>query len=175
MITNPATNDSTFSYLKDAWTAVIVAVDLDASTFEVFINGSSAQTGNWGAASGFGVVDVYGAGNTDATGATAANSNFFMDDVELYSMNVWIQELSNINVSVYPNPTSGNFTVNLNEINSGDYSMNIVDVLGKLVYSENLNIVGQSTLNYDLDLSNGMYFISISDGTATTTQRLIIE
>tara|TARA_B110000285_G_C14583054_1_gene363025 strand:+ start:289 stop:450 length:162 start_codon:yes stop_codon:yes gene_type:complete len=53
--------------------------------------------------------------------------------------------------------------------------MNIVDVLGKLVYSENLNIVGQSTLNYDLDLSNGMYFISISDGTATTTQRLIIE
>ena len=173
--TKPATNDSSFSYQKDTWTAVVVSVDLDASTFQISIDGVAASSGIWGAPSGFGAIDVFGFGYTDATGATESTSNFFVDDIELVSMNVGIQELSNINLSVYPNPTNGNFTVNLNGINSGDYKMNIVDVLGNLVYTENLDVVGESTLIYDLDLSNGMYFISISDGSATTTQRIIIE
>jgi len=174
--TNPSTNDSVFSYSKDTWTNVIVSVDVDASTFELSIDGNVEDPGNWGAPSGFGAVDVFGFGYTDGTAATQSASNFFMDDVELVQMpNVGIQELNEIELSILPNPNNGSFNLNLSNVNSSEYNLNVVDVLGNLVYSESLNITGQTTLNYDLNLANGMYYININDGITTSTQKIIIE
>lgn len=73
----------------------------------------------------------------------------------------------NENTTVYPNPTSGLLTVLL-ENNSGNYSFEVFDVAGKLVYKNNLT-KAESQLTIK-DLANGLYTYKI---TSLTTKQVI--
>jgi hypothetical protein len=70
------------------------------------------------------------------------------------------------NTTVYPNPTSGQLTV-LIEINSGNYTFEVFDVAGKLVYKNNLT-KAESQLTIK-DLANGLYTYKITSLTTKQT------
>tara|TARA_B110000285_G_scaffold154986_1_gene172930 strand:- start:414 stop:1361 length:948 start_codon:yes stop_codon:yes gene_type:complete len=165
-----------FTYTQDAWVSVSVVVDLGTSMVELSIDAASVYTGAWGAAGGFGVADVFGVGYSDATGATEIGSNFFMDDVVVKDWTgVGIGEINPIGMNIVPNPSNGQFLINLNDINNGEYSLSVVDMMGKTVHKENLNVAGNSSLSYDLDLASGVYFVNINNGFTTTTQKMVIK
>jgi PKD repeat protein len=80
-------------------------------------------------------------------------------------------------LSVYPNPTSGAFEVKLNgyEVNQGQ--LRILDLTGKVVFTQQLNV--EEGLNHYFiqteGLNKGIYLLEIQKGDTSFTQKLIIE
>jgi hypothetical protein len=75
-------------------------------------------------------------------------------------------------IIVYPNPTSGNFTVELNQFD-GSATIEIVDVQGRIVMTKfaTLNKIEFTT---DTFLS-GLYIVRVSTDKASTVKLLVIE
>ncbi|MBP7810044.1 MAG: T9SS type A sorting domain-containing protein [Bacteroidia bacterium] len=80
---------------------------------------------------------------------------------------------SNLNdhlISVYPNPSSGEFTIRFK--NNSDATVEVIDLLGQIVYSEKI-VSTNKQLN--LNLTNGIYSIRISENGKTSTTKFIIQ
>jgi len=83
-----------------------------------------------------------------------------------------ISDITGLNsFSIYPNPASGNFTL---ELNSGFTATNIqiFNTLGALVYEQ---AISQLSTNINLNAPAGIYFVKVSDSDKMHTQKLIIE
>ncbi|MGQ7944677.1 rhamnogalacturonan lyase family protein [Flavobacterium sp. WC2509] len=78
--------------------------------------------------------------------------------------------------SVYPNPTSGNFTVELNSLNEGDGTISIVNIKGETVQQRNVTFVkGNQTLSFDISrFSSGVYFVKINGVDGTVTKKIVL-
>ncbi len=73
------------------------------------------------------------------------------------------------NVKLYPNPTTGSISI----VNATDFNMDIVNVLGNVVYSKrNLDAIQQIDLS---NLSNNIYFVRITDGQKTSIRKIMIS
>jgi hypothetical protein len=53
-------------------------------------------------------------------------------------------------------------------------NVNITDILGKTVYSQNLGTISKQVINLG-NVQNGVYFIEINNGTSTSIQKLIMD
>ena len=73
-------------------------------------------------------------------------------------------------VTIYPNPNNGIFTVNIGgkENNS---SLVIMDVVGKTIYQESTT-AKKAIITLD-NIENGIYFIQITNGNQTITKRIV--
>lgn len=85
-------------------------------------------------------------------------------------------ENSNTILNVYPNPAVTNVTVTFNAL-TNNTSIALYDLTGKEVLNQQLNTVkGLSQQNLDVsNLTQGVYFIRITSGANTSTQKLIIR
>lgn len=166
-----------FTYTQDEWTAISVMVDLDAGTYDLMINGSSVSTGAWAAASGFGVVDVFGLGYTDGSGSADGLGYFFVDDVELINWTgVGLSESTiNPTLNVVPNPSNGNFSINYTDMDMANATVSVIDVLGNVVYSADQAVVGNGSMSFDLNLNNGVYFVTVNQGTDKLMKRVVVR
>ncbi|MBN4072709.1 T9SS type A sorting domain-containing protein [Crocinitomix catalasitica] len=167
-----------FTYSLDAWTDISCMVDLAANNVEVFIGGTSVFSGAW-AAGGFGVMDIFGVAFTDGTGTTEAVGNFYVDDVEF---NEWVafdvgvdEDVKQLNLSVVPNPNNGQFNIMFKDIEAGDYNLIITDMIGNEVHSEALSVNPSTSVNFDLNLAKGFYFVNVTDGINSATKRFVIQ
>lgn len=89
---------------------------------------------------------------------------------------VGVTEIEDGSFTLFPNPSQGMVTVSMEGIATGDISMEIIDVTGKTVFTQNVLFDGNKT-NYNLDLSsleNGIYLINISMQEGTATRRIIL-
>jgi PKD repeat protein len=80
-------------------------------------------------------------------------------------------------ISIYPNPTSGIFTLDFGALNQQDVSIAIYQVDGKLVYTQGtaINSVNQQLRINLSPFEKGMYFINIQTTSATTTKRVLVN
>ena len=85
-------------------------------------------------------------------------------------------ENQSLDLDVFPNPSTGIFTVqNMNSIISGEVNVTVYDLLGKKMYSKRMDNPGQ---NLEIDLigaSKGYYLLKISAQNKTYTNHLIIK
>jgi hypothetical protein len=72
-----------------------------------------------------------------------------------------------LNMSVYPNPTSGNITINLEEA----ANITVYNVLGQIVKTAN-HAGGITNINLD---NAGVYFVVAEAATQTATQKVIVR
>jgi hypothetical protein len=82
---------------------------------------------------------------------------------------------NNNSISIFPNPSSGKFTIKMNGIQSqGQYDIFIYNVLGEKVYS---TIINPSTeaLSINLDAPSGIYFVQMPNNNQTANQKIIIQ
>lgn len=68
-------------------------------------------------------------------------------------------------VKLYPNPNDGQFTLNLNIKEGGEYKVNIYNISGKLFNDRNIYLSsGENSIKYNIsNLNSGIYIINISN------------
>jgi hypothetical protein len=84
-----------------------------------------------------------------------------------------INENADSKLQVFPNPTSGKFTVQLNQA-AKDGKIRVYNILGNCVLTQQIN----SSFNQQLDLSGqakGIYFVEVRSGETNETRKIIIQ
>ena len=81
-------------------------------------------------------------------------------------------KVQNLSVSVIPNPSNGNFTIDLSQLNANTNQVDIFDVTGKSVYS---NLLGSAKMNIALPEVAGMYIVRVESNKEFFYQKLIVE
>ena len=77
------------------------------------------------------------------------------------------------NFSIYPNPSNGNFIIQLNAINE-KVNFELFDAIGQLVIKNELANSDKKEFNMNY-LANGVYTIRITTSKATINQKVIIQ
>jgi photosystem II stability/assembly factor-like uncharacterized protein len=81
----------------------------------------------------------------------------------------------NSTVKVYPNPTNGLVRIEFDMPQSGDYNVDITNVLGQQMSSTVLHINGGYTDNVDMSsYSKGVYFFTISKGSNRIVKKVVL-
>ncbi len=80
-------------------------------------------------------------------------------------------------VYVFPNPSSGNFILEINSLKGNSVRIEVYDVLGQLVMEKEESANEKMQVNLDLSaMINGIYFVSVKvDGQVLTTKKIVKE
>lgn len=87
------------------------------------------------------------------------------------------QELSLEGLNLYPNPASDNVNLSFGLAESTKLQVTIYNMLGQAVKSVNAQTYGAGNHTLEINtagITNGMYFVNISDGDATVARKLTI-
>ena len=95
-------------------------------------------------------------------------------------VNVFVTGISSTGsqvINISPNPTSGIFTLDIENANTNEVVITIVDIQGKVVYNElDKNISAKYNKQIDLsDLSKGIYFVKLSIGSDVKVEKLVVQ
>ncbi len=76
--------------------------------------------------------------------------------------------------SIYPNPSNGNFTLQIINANTTIASYDVIDISGRVVYSAPVN--SQQQVQFTLE-NSGMYFIRVwgEAGTMIKAEKIVVE
>lgn len=76
------------------------------------------------------------------------------------------------NIAIYPNPTNGNFSIKLGQIEPKN--IEITDISGKIIFNQNnfQNISNQLDINIT-NFSNGIYFVKIATDNASVVKKIV--
>jgi glucose/arabinose dehydrogenase len=109
---------------------------------------------------------------SDSTGCTYTHLHTVrIDACAGISENIWLNT-----ISLYPNPNSGNFKMSFYADKQRNFTAEISDVTGRIVYTRSIVAgTGEGTAYFSPDLSRGIYFLTLSEGSESRTQRLVIE
>ena len=75
-------------------------------------------------------------------------------------------------VSIYPNPNTGNFTLDFKNINSKPVTVKMYDVFGRLVYEKSFT---EKKTEINVNLAKGIYQLSIETNSGTINKKIIIQ
>ena len=106
-------------------------------------------------------------------------NNIFIDDINI-DITTGTKDISEMiqDASIFPNPTSNTCALKFNLLQAKTLTINIFNVIGEKVYSLPKNVYEEGTQEIKLNthnLSNGMYFVQISDGTRAISKPLVIS
>ncbi len=85
---------------------------------------------------------------------------------------VGIEELNTLSFNVFPNPSTGEFNINLSSENSGQVNLTVKNVVGQTVINKSVAVSGRTKETISLtNYSKGIYFLTIDNKTV----KLIVE
>lgn len=80
------------------------------------------------------------------------------------------------NVTVYPNPTSSVINVALTSSLNEDVTFQIIDMMGRVISTENVNIAGDYTYTANTsDLSKGIYMVNVITSKGKSIHKFVVE
>ncbi len=85
------------------------------------------------------------------------------------------EETLNSLLKVYPNPSNGNFTLQIDEVKSRNMEIYITDMSGREVYKQSLQPNGRLDMQLNLNLASGMYLLQVSTEKENLKRKLVIE
>ena len=154
--------------------SVTVEMPLAQDLFYKFVNGN-----DWPAAeasgdlAACGVSDGFGGYNRNTAVGNADTSLAAVCFTKCYDCAVSIDEALG-NISLFPNPTSGAFTMERSEL-AGNIEVTVIGLQGQLLLATEW-AAGQSELNIDLsDLAAGVYMVRLSAEGGTRTLRVAVQ
>lgn len=81
-------------------------------------------------------------------------------------------------ISIFPNPATSYANIDMTVVEGGNATINVYDINGKLVYTENLGRISEGNRVYRLDTQNfrhGMYLVNVNIGSKAATSKLIVR
>ena len=109
---------------------------------------------------------------TNAFGCTTSSDTVFITVVNGIAEGNPLQD-----VSIYPNPNNGMFNVAFELMTEASVNIMVADMLGKVVYEENIgNYSGSYNKQLDLtSLQKGVYLVNVQVGSERINKRIIIQ
>jgi hypothetical protein len=96
-------------------------------------------------------------------------------DIIIPLYGIGVNEIASVS-SVYPNPTSGELNIELLSKKASMVEVRVVNVLGQSVMSfERAVEAGVNTLNADLNVANGTYFVEVTVDGAKSVKRVVVN
>lgn len=121
------------------------------------------QLGDWQIA----MADFY-------NGDTGTLNSWSIDLCSTTITNLSTEEFSLSGLSIFPNPNNGQFTIKFN--NAKDVKLEVYDVRGRAVLSEDYNVSGQFNETINLgSVQSGMYLLKVNNGGKIITKKIIVE
>lgn len=143
-------------------TATVVPVNGTAPFTYQWSNGQTTATAT-NLAAGTYLVTVTDGDGCDAVDTIAINLFTSLSEV-----------LSEANINMWPNPTSGKFVINFHGI-AGVATITVFDALGKLVISQENDILAQPSVEMDMaNFAVGVYVVRINHEGSTLNYRLVL-
>jgi hypothetical protein len=100
-----------------------------------------------------------------------------MFDAEYSTLSV--QEVSQgiDHISVYPNPVSDNFNISMKVKSSDAIAINVLDLTGKVVFTQNANVnEGDNLINVNTGtMAAGIYVVNIQGTSVNTNMKIIVR
>ena len=90
--------------------------------------------------------------------------------IRLRSASVGLEEQTLKGVGIYPNPSNGLLNVTFTE--QGNYTVEVLNILGEVVSTNNMN--GTSVIDLR-ELAKGVYNVRVSNNDASTVQRVVLN
>lgn len=106
-----------------------------------------------------------------------AENTYGCSDTAYYNLSTFGLEDQNYisQISVYPNPTTNSFTLDLQDIKGEEVTVSIISMMGQVVYQKQFEVNG-GNVNQVFDVSNyanGVYTIDINVGNFNIRKKLI--
>jgi len=148
-------NVGTATYPEDEWFTVSHIVDLDADEMEVLVNGVSVGVGPYAGTTGnLSSMDFF---------SIDASNRYYIDDVLLIAPPVGLNELTVSDLSIFPNPNNGQFTI-VNDAVAGLYTVRVTDLAGRVIMNDAMTLSeGQSRAITLENANTGMYLVQLID------------
>lgn len=81
-----------------------------------------------------------------------------------------------VSMNIYPNPSNGNFTLEMNASKAGTFNVEIINIQGQVVFTKEINQDGFYKETIDIsDNASGIYYIRINDGKNLKVSKIIIQ
>ena len=117
---------------------------------------------------------AYAANGAYTVTLTAINGNCSSTATFEISIEVGMEEASALNFTVYPNPASAQVLVAFDNTSEG--SIQILDAMGRTIYTEKLTAIGSIALPVDVSqLADGTYTIQVITADQVGIKRLVIR
>jgi len=107
---------------------------------------------------------------TDENGCTSE----YCEGIQVTDISVGIVETLESNLSMYPNPSNGQFVVEVNGVDA-DAQITIMDVAGRHVYTEGVNMKGNFRKELNLNIASGTYLLQINTVEGKVTRKIQIN
>ncbi|MGB0403167.1 MAG: T9SS type A sorting domain-containing protein [Salibacteraceae bacterium] len=79
-------------------------------------------------------------------------------------------------LQLFPNPNTGAFNIQMTNADKNDYTFEVKNVAGQVVYNETTEIAGDYFKSVELNNSGtGIYFLTISNGSGSASYKIIVE
>lgn len=86
------------------------------------------------------------------------------------------EEDANVDFSVSPNPNNGLFNLNVTSKVAKTYNLSVRNMLGQVVYNDNLSVSGSKTQSMDLtNVEKGLYFVTLDNGSERLVKKVIVK
>ncbi len=84
--------------------------------------------------------------------------------------------IDNSDVVLYPNPAADNLSIAINAKESNKGQVNILDITGKILSSQNINLeTGKNVINQNTsELPSGIYFVQVKCNESFVTKKLVV-
>lgn len=107
-----------------------------------------------------------------------ASKELTLDSTNVTSLSNEENMNANFEINVFPNPSNGEFTIQLNQENSSKNNIRIqlLNSTGQVVYHNNFSFLnGKEEINVRENIVPGLYILQIIDGNNIRTKRIVIN
>jgi hypothetical protein len=81
-----------------------------------------------------------------------------------------------VTMNIFPNPSNGLFTLEMNASKAGTFKVEIINIQGQIIYSNEIHQNGFYKDQIDITKENsGVYYIRVNDGNSTKVSKFMIQ
>jgi subtilisin-like proprotein convertase family protein len=112
----------------------------------------------------------------DIDGGKTGTINSASITIQSQKYTLGTDDFENIDFVLYPNPNKGNFTVQFTPQSAEGVKIYVHDILGKAVYSNSFVSTDSFSQNIQLlNVSSGIYLVTIIDGDRKTVKKIVVN